>query len=199
MSREVKYTPLEKEFYLAADQFDYVRPGLKIAILGITNVAPGKKPVVEISITDSLNPPQPLDRLGVLTPGPVTPGFVLASWDADKRQYFAYTTRTQNGVTNPNTDQNGTWTDLEVGHSTYTFGTTLPADFDVTKMLTLGVQGRRILPAELLDGKTYYADNVFKDFRGDGGADDARLERHQHRHGLQQLPQPAGPARGPAA
>ncbi len=92
VSREVKYTPLDKEFYLAADQLDYVRPGVKITILGVTNVAPGKKPVVEISITDSLN--QPLDRLGALTPGPVTPGFVLASWDADKRQYFAYTTRT---------------------------------------------------------------------------------------------------------
>ncbi len=167
ISREPRYTALDKEFYLAAGQLDYVRPGVKIAILGVTNVAPGKKPVVEISISDSLN--QPLDRLGALTPGPVTPGFVLASWDADKRQYFAYTTRTTNGVTNPNTDQNGTWTDLELGHSKYTFGTTLPADFDVTKMLTLGVQARRILPAEVLDGKTYFADNVFKDFRPDGG------------------------------
>ena len=78
--------------------------------------------------------------------------------------------RTTNGVVNPSTDQNGTCTDLELGHSKYTFGTALPADFDVTKMLTLGVQARRVLPAELLDGKTYYADNVFKDFRADGGA-----------------------------
>ena len=160
-------TALDKEFYLAADQLDYVRPGVKIAILGVTNVGPGKKPVVEFSMSDNLN--QPLDRLGALTPGPVTPGFVLASWDADKRQYFAYTTRTRNGVTDPNTDQNGTFTDLEIGHSKYTFGTTLPADFDVTKMLTLGVQARRVLPAELLDGKSYFADNVFKDFRADGG------------------------------
>jgi hypothetical protein len=167
VSREGKYTPLEKEFYLEAGQLDYVRPGVKIAILGVTNVAPGKKPVVEISITDSLN--QPLDRLGALTPGPVTPGFVLASWDAERRQYFAFTTRTTNGVVNPSTDQNGTFTDLEIGHSKYTFGTALPADFDVTKMLTLGVQARRVLPAELLDGKSYFADNVFKDFRADGG------------------------------
>ncbi|MGE5718132.1 MAG: OmcA/MtrC family decaheme c-type cytochrome [Acidobacteriota bacterium] len=164
----MKYTPREKEFYLAASQLDYVRPGLKITILGVTNVAPGKNPVVEISISDSLN--QPLDRLGALTPGPVTPGFVLARWDADKRQYFAYTMRTRNGVTDPNVDQNGSWTDLEIGHSKYAFGTTLPADFDVTAMLTLGVQGRRVMPAEVLNGKTYFADNVFKDFRADGGA-----------------------------
>ena len=168
ISREAKYTSLEKEFYLASDQVAYIRPGLKIGIVGITNVAPGKQPVVEITMTDSLD--QPVDRLGQVTPGPVTPGFVLARWDSNKREYFAYTTRTTNGVTNPNTDQNGTWTDLEVGHAKYTFGTTLPADFDVTKMLTLGVQARRVMPAEVLDGKTYFADNVFKDFRGDGGA-----------------------------
>jgi OmcA/MtrC family decaheme c-type cytochrome len=167
VSRGVKYMPLEKEFYLAADQVDYIRPGVKIGIVGITNVAPGKKPVVEITISDSLN--QPIDRLGQVTPGPVTPGFVLASWDADKRQYFAYTTRVRSGATNPATDQSGTWTDLELGHAKYTFGTTLPADFDVTKMLTLGVQANRVMPAEVLDGKTYYADNVFKDFRADGG------------------------------
>jgi OmcA/MtrC family decaheme c-type cytochrome len=167
VSRGVKYTPLDKEFYLAADQVGYVRPGLKIGIVGITNVAPGKKPVAEITISDSLD--QPVDRLGAVTPGPVTPGFVLASWDADKRQYFAYTTRIRNGATNPSTDQSGTWTDLELGHSKYTFGTTLPADFDVTKMLTLGVQASRVMPAEVLDGKTYYADNVFRDFRADGG------------------------------
>jgi OmcA/MtrC family decaheme c-type cytochrome len=131
-------------------------------------VAPGKKPVAEITITDSLN--QPLDRLGQLTPGPVNPGFVLSSWDADKRQYFAYTKRTRNGVTDPSTDQSGTWTDLELGHSKYTFGTTLPVDFDVTKTLTLGVQASRVLPPDALGGKTYYADNAFKDFRPDGGA-----------------------------
>ncbi|MGZ5431148.1 MAG: hypothetical protein ACXWEX_07060, partial [Thermoanaerobaculia bacterium] len=56
LSGNAKYTPLDKEFYLAAGQLDYVRPGVKITILGVTNVAPGKNPVVEISITDSLTP-----------------------------------------------------------------------------------------------------------------------------------------------
>lgn len=168
LSHGVEYTPLDKEYYLAADEVGWIRPGVKVAILGVTNVAPGKKPVVEISLTDSLD--QPLDRLGAVTPGPATPGFVLARWDPDSRTYFAYTTRTRNGVTDPSTDQNGTWAELEMGHYKYTFGTTLGADFDVTKMLTLGVQARRVMPAEVLDGKTYYADNVFKDFRADGGA-----------------------------
>jgi OmcA/MtrC family decaheme c-type cytochrome len=167
VSREGKYTPLNKEFYLAADQVGYVRPGLKIGILSVTNVAPGKKPVVEIAITDGLD--QPLDRLGKVTPGPATPSFVLARWDPDSRTYFAYTQRTRSGALEPSTDQNGTWTELEIGHYKYTFGTTLPADFDVTKMLTLAVQARRVMPAEVLDGKTYWADNVFKDFRADGG------------------------------
>jgi len=161
---------------------------VKIGIVGITNVVPGKKPVAEITISDSLD--QPVDRLGQVTPGPVTPGFVLASWDADKRQYFAYTTRIRSGVTNPATDQNGTWTDLELGHAKYTFGTILPADFDVTKMLTLGVQASRVMPAEVLDGKTYYADNVFKDFRADGrhGARQGRVPAE----GVRVLPRSEG-------
>lgn len=166
-TRHVGYTPQQKEFYLSASQLDFIRPGIKVNIVGITNVAPKQKPVVEIKLTDSLD--QPVDRLGQVTPGPVTPGIALGAWDNDKRQYYTYTTRTTNGVTNPNVDQNGTFTDLEVGHFKYTFGTTLPADFDVTKMLTLGVQARRVMPANVLGGKTYYADNVFKDFRADGG------------------------------
>jgi OmcA/MtrC family decaheme c-type cytochrome len=158
------FAPGEKERYMTQEQLDYIRPGVKIKILGITDVAAGKNPIAEITITDGLD--QPLDREGKITPGPVAPGFVLARWDAAKREYFAYTTRTRNGVTNPSADQNGTWTAIETGHYTYKFGTKLPADFDATKTLTLGVYGRRTMTDII--GKDYYADNVFKDFRGDG-------------------------------
>src|SRR5512143_2980569 len=41
------YSPLAVEAYLTEEQLGYIRPGVKVAILGITNVAPGKKPVVE--------------------------------------------------------------------------------------------------------------------------------------------------------
>lgn len=43
-SHHVTYTPLDKEFYLAADQAGYVRPGLQVAIVSITNVSPPVSP-----------------------------------------------------------------------------------------------------------------------------------------------------------
>ncbi len=155
----------ELEHYLSDDGIAYIRPGVKIKIIAITNVAAGKKPVVEFTLTDNFD--QPLDRLGKVTPGPIAPGFILARWDADRRYYFALTTRTRNGVTNPSADQGGTYTDLELGHYKYNFGTAMPSDLDGTKTLTLGAYGRRTL-SDII-GKDYYADNVFLDFRPDGG------------------------------
>ncbi len=154
----------EKERYLSQEQLDYIRPGAKIKFLSVTDVAPGKKPVIEVSLTDSFD--QPIDREGKITPGPINPGFVLSRWDPELRQYYAYTTRTRNGVTNPSADQGGTWTNLELGRYKYTFGTTLPANLDVTKTLTLGAYGRRTMTD--IVGKDYYADNVFKEIRPDG-------------------------------
>jgi OmcA/MtrC family decaheme c-type cytochrome len=156
----------QKEAYLSDDGIAYIRPGLKLTILSVTNVAPGSKPVVEFTLTDSFD--QPLDRLGKVTPGPITPAFVLGQWNPDTRYFHSLTTRTRNGTTTPWLDLGGTFTDLEMGHYKYTFATAMPANLDVTKTLTLGAQAKRTL----LDiiGKDYFADNVFKDFRPDGGA-----------------------------
>src|SRR5437016_4616565 len=62
------YSADQLEAYLGDDGIAYIRPGLKLNIASITSVAPGKKPVVEFYLTDSLD--QPLDRLGKVTPGP---------------------------------------------------------------------------------------------------------------------------------
>lgn len=135
-------------------------------LVGITNVAPGQTPVVEVTYADDFD--QPLDYLGKATPGPLSISFILAWYDAEGRHYTAYTTRTRNGRTVPSADQNGTngWTHLEMGHSRYTFLTKLPADMDVTKTHTLGVYGRRTL--NTIIGKNYYADNINYNFRPDG-------------------------------
>ncbi|MCK6683229.1 MAG: OmcA/MtrC family decaheme c-type cytochrome [Thermoanaerobaculia bacterium] len=159
------FTPNSQEYYLSADQIAWIRPGLNITILGVTDLAPGKKPVVEFTITDDLK--QPLDRLGATTPGPVSVSFILAKWNPTTRYYVPYTFRTRNGVTNPSADQGGTFTEVAIGRYKYTFGTTLPADMDVAATNTLGAYGSRNMSGIL--EKNYYAPNVFQELRADGG------------------------------
>ena len=69
------FSPGQIEAYLSDDGIAYIRPGVKVNLTSITNVAPGQKPVVEIMLTDQFD--QPLDRLGKVTPGPIAPAFVL--------------------------------------------------------------------------------------------------------------------------
>src|SRR5450759_5015473 len=130
----VAYESSHKEFYLAADQTTWIRPGYVIKVNSVT-IGADRKPVVDVNITDSAG--QPIDRLGVLTPGPAGTSFIVAWWDPAKRYYTAYTTRSQTspitGVTaiQAGTDTGGKYTDLETGPFKYTFGTALPAGFGI--------------------------------------------------------------------
>ena len=57
MAREatpVAYDSSLKEAFLAPDQLTYIRPGFNLKIASVTNFAAGKKPVVEIFMTDDL-------------------------------------------------------------------------------------------------------------------------------------------------
>ena len=164
VSPKLLYTADQYEYYLTNEGIAYIRPGVKIKLVSITNVEAGKKPVVEFYLTDNFD--QPLDRLGKITPGPIAPGFILSKWSPDAREYSTLTKRTRNGVTNPSADQGGTYTDLEMGHYKYNFGTAMPSGFDATATYTLGAYGRRTL-SDII-GKDYYADNQFIDFRPDG-------------------------------
>jgi OmcA/MtrC family decaheme c-type cytochrome len=163
------YSSHQMEAYLTPQQIEYVRPGFNITVVSVT-VPADRRPVVELTFTDDLG--QPLDRAGILTPGAISASFVLAWYDAANRDYVAYTTRPQTspitGVTavQASTDSGGSWTQLELGHYRYRFGTVLPADYDASKTTTLGVYGERNL--EDIIEKTYY-DNALKDVRPDGG------------------------------
>lgn len=151
---ESLYTPQDKEFYLDQDYVAFIRPGLKVAIGAVTNMAPGQKPSVEVTLTDDLN--QPLDRLGGKTPGVVSLRFIPAVWDPATGYYDDLIT--SNGM--PSRDNTGQWVDLGDGKYRYTFNATMPA-FDVNKPMTLAVTGNRNMQAYI--EKTYYV-NVFKDF-----------------------------------
>jgi OmcA/MtrC family decaheme c-type cytochrome len=162
------YDVHEKEYWLSTDEFDYVRPGFVITVNGIT-INGNLQPVVDVSYTDSLG--VPLDRAGVLTPGAISMSFILAWWDPNARNYTSYTTRSQTssitGVTavQASADSGGTFQDLDIGHSIYTFKTKLPAGYDATATTTLGIYATRDTTAVL--GKPYYA-NVEQDFVPNG-------------------------------
>ncbi len=158
------YSKSAREYWLSADEFEYIRPGLKITVNSITNVGPGQKPVVDVTMTDDLD--QPLDRKGILTPGEVGMEFIVARYNPDTRDYFNYTAVSFGGLTFPLHDVGGTWTDLDLGHSKYSFGLAMPADFDVTQTATLGIYADR--KVEQI-GKDYDAPAVIEYFRPDGG------------------------------
>ena len=174
-----RFTSSQVEAYATASDIAFVRPGLKIIVNSIV-IGADRKPVVDVSLTDSLD--QPVDRLGKTTPGPISLSFVLSWYDPATRQYTSYGTRTQTspatsptpGVTATQAAAlSGTITDLETGHAKFTSTTVLPAGFDQTKTHTLGIYSSRNLTAVVgLDPalqKSYFA-NVEYDFRPDGVA-----------------------------
>lgn len=162
------YAPDMVERYLSKNKAEYIRPGLNIAVESIE--IPGDlRPEVVISITDDKG--QPLDREGKVTPGAVSPSFILAWYDGAARQYTAYTTRTAtssitgNSAEQASSDSGGQWTTLALGRYHYKFGTALPANYDGSKTHTLAMYATR--STSDLVGKNYYS-NVLQDFRPDG-------------------------------
>jgi OmcA/MtrC family decaheme c-type cytochrome len=168
------YTTAQAEHYLTAEQLAYIRPGFNVTIKSVT-IGADRKPVVQVAFTDDGG--QPLDRLGVQTPGTLSVSFILAWYDPVNIDYIDYSTRT---ATNPatgqsakqsGTDSGGKWVDTALGQATYTFGTVLPANYDVTKTHTLGIYGTRTiaLTDPIVINKIYPV-NVTYDFRPDGQA-----------------------------
>jgi OmcA/MtrC family decaheme c-type cytochrome len=156
------YQPSDAEYYLTADEYGYARPGLTVEVVSVEFPADGH-PVVEFTYVDDLG--QPLDRSGIQTPGSISFSFILSWYDAENRDYVAYTTRVQtspitgDSAEQAGTDSGGTIEDLEMGRSRYTFGTELPADFDGTKTHSVGIYSTRSA-SEVLD-KEFEANVVF--------------------------------------
>jgi len=97
----------------------------------------------------------PLDRLGVVTNGPVSMSFIAAYIPAGQTQYVSYTTSVSNPTLNltmpPQTqaanDSGGTFTMNTIGDYTYTFKTKAPVTFDPTVTTSIGVSAQRDLSA----------------------------------------------------
>ena len=161
------FQPNQLEYYLGDAGVAYIRPGVNVKVVAVTNATPGNKPVVEFLLTDDLG--MPLDRNGAITPGPVSFGFIMGAWDVATRYYIAYTGSPATGpVTSASRDSGGTYTDIDTGHYKYNFGQVIPATHDVKKAITIGIYATRTLATII--GKNYYAPNVFSDFKTDGSA-----------------------------
>ena len=147
----------------------YIRPGLVIDVLSV-EISGDRRPIVRLKLSDDLG--VALDREGRLTPGPISLNFILAWYDAERRQYVNYSTQIAvsglNGASagQANRDVGGAFEDPETGVTVYAFNTVLPENYDQTKTHTLAIYATRDL--QDINEKTYYA-NVLHDFRPDGG------------------------------
>jgi len=164
------YTKNQAEYYLTEEQLNFIRPGLNVTVVDI-DIPADRHPVVELSFTDDMG--QPLDRAGVMTPGPISFSYILSWYNASRRDYVPYITRAQTSpitgdtAIQPSSDSGGTTEDLAIGRLRYTFGTELPEGFDMSVTHTLGIYATRDL-RDIPPLETRQYDNVEYDFRPDG-------------------------------
>jgi OmcA/MtrC family decaheme c-type cytochrome len=107
---------------------------------------------VRATIVDSNG--NPLDRLGVSTPGTVSMSFICAYIPNGQTQYVSYTTTVLAATLNTNpsqtqaaNDSGGTFATNALGDYTYTFKTKAPGTFDVNATHSIGVSAVRSLAA----------------------------------------------------
>jgi hypothetical protein len=142
------YTTKDSEYYLTANELNFIRPGLELEVIDVV-IPDDRKTEVTFRITDPAG--LPLDRSGVMTPGPVSTSFILSYIPAFEESYVAYTTRVQTSpitnesATQASTDSGGSYTDLGDGTYMYKFGTEVPTNYDMDVTHTMGMYARRDL------------------------------------------------------
>lgn len=167
------FTQKDKAFYLDATDASFIRPGLTLEILDVS-IPADRMPEVWFTITDPAG--LPLDRDGILTPGPVSTSFVLSFIPQGDTAYKAYTTRvatspiTGDSAEQGSSDPEGEYTMMATGEYIYKFSTVLPDDYDVDATHTLGIYARRDLREFGLDR---YVDNVLEHFVPSGASEPA--------------------------
>lgn len=142
--------------------------GLKVTITGVV-VGADRRPAVTFRLTDSSG--AALDKDAPPRNGPVEMRFQLARIKSGETQYTSYITRTQSGSVSGSVQQawsegDGVFKLISAGTYTYTFKTSLPADFDPATTHTVGIGARRDLTQ--LDGHVY-SGNATYDFLPAGG------------------------------
>ncbi|MEZ5400989.1 MAG: OmcA/MtrC family decaheme c-type cytochrome [Bryobacteraceae bacterium] len=164
------WTQRDKAYYMDENQLNFVRPGLVTKIKSATVEQDGTMRVV-FTITDPRG--VPLDRDGIVTPGPVSTSFIAAMIPASGTQYVAYTTRTATSNLNgqravqASSDTGGRYDKVADGEYRYTFGTKAPSTIDRAATHSIGVYSTRNLSEFDMPNNT--SDDVFN-FVPAGGA-----------------------------
>jgi OmcA/MtrC family decaheme c-type cytochrome len=163
------FTPHEKAYYADPSLVAYVLPGFTITVVSANIGSDGT-----ISVDYKLSDPNgaPLDRSGVVTPGPISLSFLAAYIPKGQEQYTSYIVRTAMAATGTATatqaaaDSGGTTQTVNTGEYIYTYHTKAPSGFDPTATNRIGIYGSRNLTQ--FDLGTNYADATY-DFVPGGG------------------------------
>ena len=160
--KKAEFTPRDRAYYADPNTVSFVRPGLNIQIVS-AKIASDGTISVDYKLTDQKT--APLDRLGVVTPGAVTLGFVVAYIPKGQSQFVSYATRSRTStdgkvtVTQAAADSGGATQQVADGEYVYTFKTLAPAGWDPTATQRVGIYGNRNLTE--FDLGTYYDDATF--------------------------------------
>lgn len=127
-----KWSASDRAFYLSDREANFIRPGLVLKILD-AQIETNGVIRTRFRITDPQN--QPLDREGIVTPGPVAVSFVVGVIPTGQTQYTSYITRVQtspiNGksATQATADAGGVFEKLAEGEYRYTFRAVAPQGY----------------------------------------------------------------------
>lgn len=141
------WTQHDLAYYLSQEQLNFIRPGLVVKITSAT-IQDGR-----ISVRFRLTDPagQPLDREGIVTPGPVSTSWVIGYIPKDEKLFTSYITRiqtspiTSKSATQATSDSGGTYVKNADGEYTYNFRATAPAGYDASLTHRVGVYSTRNL------------------------------------------------------
>jgi OmcA/MtrC family decaheme c-type cytochrome len=149
LGRKSFYTRHDRAYYMEPNLVQYIRPGI---IVKVTSAAIANDGTISSRVTITDPKGAPLDKDGIVTPGPVTLRFIAAYIPAGQKEYLAYTTTLAKATLNSNpaqtqagTDSGGTFVTNALGDYTYTFKTKAPAGFDTTATHSIGVSAQRDL------------------------------------------------------
>jgi OmcA/MtrC family decaheme c-type cytochrome len=156
------FTPRDKAYYADQNTINFVRPGLTMTIVS-AKIADDGTLSVDYKLTDPKG--LGLDRLGVTTPGAISPSFLVAYIPKGQTQYVSYITRQRSSadgkitVTQATGESGGVHTKVTDGEYVYTFAAKIPKTFDPTLTHRIGMYGSRNLTE--FDLGTNYASAVF--------------------------------------
>src|ERR1039458_8017034 len=174
--RSSNFSPRDRAAYAPQAAVQYVNPGLFFSVVS-AKIATDGTITVDYKIFDTGATGLPLDQAGVLTPGAVSPKFIMAYIPKGQEQYVSYTVSTATAVvggatgTQATTDSGGTTTTVATGEYIYTFKTKAPTGWDPTATHRIAVYGSRNLTA--YDLGTYNATALY-DFVPAGGTPNPR-------------------------